>query len=257
MTEFGRDYAGVYDLLYGAKDYAAEVDLIERILTRHGMPGARNILDLGCGTGNHALPLALRGHAVTAIDRSGPMLARARAKVAAHAANGSPVPEFLESDIGDFDLKKRFDAALMMFTVLGYQREDAELASSLRAVHRHLEPGGLFLFDVWNGLAVLAQRPRERSVRAQDGDASIVRRSKARLDEAKRLCHVRFDLERSSGEGTASWVEEHVVRYFFPDELGSELARHGLRLLELKRFPDGEAPPDEHAWNVIGVARAE
>jgi SAM-dependent methyltransferase len=257
MTEFGPDYAGVYDVLYATKDYAAEADLIERMLARHGMPGARRILDLGCGTGNHAFPLALKGHAITAIDRSAPMLARARAKAAIHAANGSPVPKFLESDIRDLDLKERFDAALMMFTVLGYQQSDDDLFSALRAARKHLQKGGLLLFDVWNGPAVLAQRPRERSVGVQDGDVRIVRRSEARLDEAKRLCHVRFDLERSSGDGAASWVEEHIVRYFFPEELRLKLARHGFWMLELKRFPDGEAPPDERAWNVIGVARVE
>jgi len=257
MTESGPDYAGVYDALYGTKDYAAEVDLIERMLARHGMPGPRRILDLGCGTGNHALPLALKGHRVTAIDRSQPMLARARAKAAVRAANGLAVPKFLESDIRELGLGERFDAALMMFTVLGYQRSDEDLSSALRATRQHLELGGLFLFDVWNGPAVVAQRPGERTLRALDRDDRIIRKSEARLDEAKRLCHVRFDLERSNERGAGTWVEEHIVRYFFPEELRSELGRHGLQLLELKRFPDGEALPDEEAWNAIGVAKAE
>ena len=73
---FGRDYADVYDAIYRDKNYEGEVDLIERILARHGLQGARHLLDLGCGTGNHALPLARRGHTVVGVDRSPPMLAQ-------------------------------------------------------------------------------------------------------------------------------------------------------------------------------------
>jgi len=71
---FGREYASVYDALYRNKDYEGEVDLIERILAEHGASGPRRLLDLGCGTGNHALPLARRGHTVLGVDRSASML---------------------------------------------------------------------------------------------------------------------------------------------------------------------------------------
>lgn len=56
IETFGRNYADAYDAIYRLKDYDGEVDLIERILVRHGLDGPRRLLDLGCGTGNHALP---------------------------------------------------------------------------------------------------------------------------------------------------------------------------------------------------------
>ena len=145
----------------------------------------------------------------------------------------------------------------MMFTVLGYQRSDSDVSSAFHAVRRHLEPGGLFLFDVWNGPAVLAQRPKERTLAVESGDARIQRKSEARLDEEKGLIHVRFDIEHTRDGARDLWAEEHMVRYFFPSELRSKLSASDLRLLDLRSFPDGEQPPDEHAWNVIGVARAE
>ena len=67
---FGRDYADVYDAIYGAKDYAGEADLIERMLARHRVPRPCRVLDIGCGTGRHAFALARRGYEVTGIDRS-------------------------------------------------------------------------------------------------------------------------------------------------------------------------------------------
>ena len=256
MSEvFGQGYAGVYDALYQAKDYEGETDLIERILAAQGESGPRRILDLGCGTGNHALPLARRGHAVAGVDRSAAMLTLARNKAAALAAGVTP-PAFHEGDIRDVDLGQRFAAVLMMFAVLGYLHEQADVLAALKTVRRHLKEGGLFIFDVWNGTAVMAERPGERSVTVADGSARITRKTQARLDAPRHLCHVFFDVERVDGGKSEKWTEEHVMRFYFPDELESTLRDNGFNLLQLRRFPDGEAAPDEKAWNVIGVARA-
>ena len=254
MSVFGADYADCYDILYRTKDYAGEVDLVERLLARHGAAGPKSILDLGCGTGNHALPLAERGHRVTGVDRSPGMLAQARAKAATLALAHAPL--FVEGDVCRLDLGRRFDAALMMFMVLGYQFENADLVAALTALRSHLAPAGLFVFDVWNGLAVLAQRPSERTVEAIRGDTKIVRKTSTRLEPIAQLCHVHFAIERTDADGTTAWEETHTVRFFFPQELDLVLRCHGLRLLQLSRFPDGEGAPDENAWNMIGVAKA-
>jgi SAM-dependent methyltransferase len=245
---------GLRRLLYRAKDYAGEVDLVERLLAKWRAAGPKNILDLGCGTGNHALPLAERGHRVTGVDRSPGMLAQARAKAAALSL--AHPPDFLEGDVRRLDLDQRFDVALMMFMVLGYQYENADLVAALTGLRKHLAPAGLFVFDVWNGLAVLAQRPGERTVETSVGDTRIVRKTRTRLDAVAQLCHVRFDIERTDANGTTAWEETHTVRFFFPQELDLVLRCNGMRLLQLSSFPDGEGLPDEHAWNIIGVAKA-
>jgi SAM-dependent methyltransferase len=250
---FGKDYAAAYDTLYGEKDYEGECDLIERVLAEHGAAGSRRILDLGCGTGNHVLPLIRRDHAVTGVDRSPGMLARARAK----AAEAEAVAAFHEGDVRDIDLGARFDAVLMMFAVLGYQRENADLKAALGTVRRHLEPGGLFVFDVWNGPAVLSDRPGQRVRTIRDGDTRIIRLTSTALDAVGHCCRVRFDLLRLEGDRVAGeQSEEHVMRFFFPLELDLALGSCGLALETLRAFPGYDAPPDERAWNVIGIARA-
>jgi hypothetical protein len=124
-------------------------------------------------------------------------------------------------------------------------------------VRRHLDPGGLFIFDVWNGPAVLADRPGAREVAVAEGSVRIKRNTRAVLDAPRQLCRVTFDLERSEADGRVErWQEEHVVRYYFPQELEAALRQNQLDLLSLRSFPDGQAPADERAWNVIGVARA-
>ncbi|HET8799444.1 MAG TPA: class I SAM-dependent methyltransferase [Thermoanaerobaculia bacterium] len=116
MTEpFGPAYASAYDVFYAGKDYALEVALIEECFARYSAIPVVSVLDLGCGTGSHARLLAAHGFAVTGVDRSGEMLELARAKSA-----GSPhAIEWIQADLRDLQLNRRYDAATLMFAVLG------------------------------------------------------------------------------------------------------------------------------------------
>jgi SAM-dependent methyltransferase len=255
LAEFGRDYAEAYDSIYRSKGYDGEVDLIERILTRHNFEGPRHLLDLGCGTGAHAIRLAQRGHRVVGVDRSPGMLAQGWAKAAVESGLRL---DFHEADICKLDLDQEFDAALMMFTVLGYLLNDSDLNAALASVRRHIALGGLFIFDVWHGPAVLAVRPTERNISVAHGSVRINRKTRAALDISRRVCRVNFELERVADDGRCEqWQEEQFVRYYFREELESALKQNHLELLDLRRFPDGEGPADEHSWNVLGVARAQ
>src|SRR5438552_12483490 len=78
---FGVAYANAYDLLYHDKDYDAECDLVEAIVARYGVGPTRKVLDLGCGTGTHAVRLAKHGYDVVGVDRSSGMVRIAKEKL--------------------------------------------------------------------------------------------------------------------------------------------------------------------------------
>ena len=109
------------------------------------------MLDLGCGTGGHAVPLAERGYDVVGVDRSPDMLQRAMQR-------GSSA-RFQLGEIGSLDLGETFDAVLLMFAVLGYQVGNADVQAALATARRHLHTTGLLFADLWYGPAVLAERP--------------------------------------------------------------------------------------------------
>lgn len=258
---FGPAYAAVYDALYGDKNYAGESDLIAHLLTLHADRPVASVLDLGCGTGGHALPLAARGLCVTGVDRSPAMLARARAKSAEMTAGtaGTTVaaPRFIQADVRTLRLGRVFDAAIMMFAVLGYQQDDEALLATLASVRRHLPPSGLFLFDIWYGPAVLAQRPEDRVRTISQADERILRTTRSALDIRAQICRIDFHVLRLAGDRIVGEDREtHAMRFFFDRELGLALAACGFRLEALRAFPDVAREPDETTWTVIGVARA-
>jgi SAM-dependent methyltransferase len=256
MSEvFGSVYGDAYDLLYYDKDYAAECDLINRIFKTYGHGHFRDILDLGCGTGNHSLPLARQGYKVVGIDRSSDMLAHARTKAADAELNGKT--SFYEGDILNIDLERQFDAVLIMFAVLGYQVENSDVLSALRTARRHLRSGGLLIFDVWYGPAVLHQRPSDRLKVIPSPEGRILRVASGELDVRRHLCTVHFRVWRLAGDRLVTETEEtHPMRYFFPLELNLFLECCGFNLVRLGGFPDLEREPDETTWNVLGVAHA-
>ncbi len=251
---FGSIYADAYDLFYCDKDYDAECDLLERLFQTHGDSSIRRILDLGCGTGNHAISLAQRGYEVVGVDRSESMLALAQGKVVG-LSRGSVA--FHQGDIRSVNLGQDFDAALMMSAVLGYQLENEDVLSALKTARRHLRAGGLLVFDVWYGPAVLHQRPSQHIRVIPIKDGKILRVASGELDVRRHICTVDYHIWKLEGERLAAETEEtHSMRYFFSQELDLFLAESGFTLTRLAAFPDFDQDVDEMTWNVLGVAYA-
>lgn len=250
---FGRAYAEAYDRLYADKNYDAECGFVRDTVQRYGR-GMR-LLDLGCGTGNHALKLADLGYAVTGVDRSEAMLARARIKAA--ASPSAARLRFEQGDLATYRAGAVFDAVTMLFAVIGYQVDNPALGAALDAARRHLEPGGLLIFDCWYGPAVLALRPSERVRQIEHPEGTLVRAARAELDVNRQTCTVHYDLWWMAGGGPVRHVEEnHTVRFFFPLELELLLERAGFVLRALSDFDAPDRPPSEQSWNVWCVAEA-
>ncbi len=254
MSElFGSAYARAYDVLYQEKDYDGECDLLERVFRSHAAEPIRSILDLGCGTGNHALRLAARGYQVVGVDRSLDMLRAAQSKAREQGLSVT----LHHADIREADLNRAFDAALLMFAVLGYQLDNQDVLAALRVTRRHLRPNGLLVLDVWYGPAVLAQRPVDRIRVIRAGSDRTLRSSSGQLDVRRHLCTVHFHVwQMNERQLVAETEESHSIRFFFPRELELFLELAGFHLRRLGAFPDFDREPNETTWNVMAVAEA-
>ncbi|TMA00670.1 MAG: methyltransferase domain-containing protein, partial [Methanobacteriota archaeon] len=135
---YGR-FARYYDLIYHALvNYEGDVDFLEEVFRRYTVkPGT--ILDLGCGTGNHSVPLARRGYRVTGIDRSASMIAQAKKK----ASRLRNPPRFARADMRTFRLGQRFEAALCLFASNPGASSSSNFGKGPRPDPRHSKRGSI------------------------------------------------------------------------------------------------------------------
>lgn len=250
---FQPELAEIYDFIYRNKDYDGETDFIEQIFRTLSTKPVKTILDGGCGTGGHAVPLTKRGYEVTGIDASQAMI-----KLAKEKANKAGLSiNFQTGDLRQFDLNQKFDACLIMFNVLGYITETEDILKTLETIKRHLKKDSLFVFDCWNGLAVLRTLPSARVKIFEDEDKRVIRVVTPELDAFHHLCRVNYHLIRCQGNAIISeFKETHTVRYFFPQEITHYLKDAGFEVLKMCPFLDLDGKVDENVWNVTVVAKA-
>jgi SAM-dependent methyltransferase len=104
------------------------------------------ILDIACGTGLYALPMAQSGFEVTSIDLAKPMLEYARQKAGLQNLS----VEFVHADARDFWLGKQFQFAFMTGNAFQMFLTRADQDELLKSVKRHLFPNGVFAFETRN-----------------------------------------------------------------------------------------------------------
>ena len=230
MTNFEL-YAAYYDLLYEDKRYGDEAAFVAQLIRDHA-PGARSILELGCGTGKHALELAQRGFSITGIDRSSGMVAAANARF---PDTGLPADVTVKFDLGDVRTARlggTFDAVVSLFHVMSYQVTDSDLMATIRTAAEHLADGGVFIFDCWYGPAVLSARPEVRVRRGENSQLSVFRVAEPVMDPKRNVVDVHYTIWiEQKPSGAISVVREvHPMRYLFVPEIETMLASAGFRL---------------------------
>jgi len=252
-TPFGL-YAEYYDLLYQDKDYERELRYIRSLLDKHA-PRLFSILEIGCGTGKHALSLARQGIDVLGIDRSQEMLNQAEKRADTCSPETKKRLHFERSDLESLRLKKKFDSVISLFHVFSYCTTDDSIDGFFEAANRHLLPGGALFFDCWHGPAVLADPPQKRTKEVQNQTHKVTRHAKPSCEPNDGVVKITYDLsveDKRTGQ-IAQVSESHPMRYFGIEEVEAKLNGKGFRL-ELARKWLTEEPPDETNWSACYLA---
>jgi SAM-dependent methyltransferase len=251
---FQSDYADCYDLIYREKDYVGECDVLEQAFARFAPVRPTTVLDLGCGTGAHALLLAARGYRVTGVDPSEAMLAVARRKVEAAGC----ALRLYRAAAEELSLGETFGAVVSLFNVINYLATPDALRAGLARVRRHLSPGGLFLFDFRHGVPALRSYRPVRFKWCEARPRFLLRVSETDLDAAQQLQRTTFTCVVYDGDRLLRRFQEtHLLRFLFPEEVEARLRETGFRLLHLSPAVRLDAPVGAEDWNLLAVAGAE
>ncbi len=243
MSVFGA-YSRYYDLLYKDKDYAGEARYVRSLIERHH-PEAHTLLDLGCGTGRHAMLLAEAGYRVTGVDRSSEMLSAANAELSAAPAElakrracSGAAPQFMPGDVRTARVGQKFDAVVSLFHVMSYQVTNSDLQAAFVTAREHLKPGGVFIFDAWYGPTVLNEGPSIRITRLEDERSRVTRIAEPISNPNANTVDVNFHVLVSDKQSGA-WDElreTHTMRYLFVPEVELLLEASGLCLRDSHEF---------------------
>ncbi|MBW8868348.1 MAG: methyltransferase domain-containing protein, partial [Acidobacteria bacterium] len=187
MTEGWRgwdDYAPFYDWENARTLQRRDVAFWQRLACAQDGP----VLELGCGTGRIAVPVARGGARIVGIDRSEEMLARARKRVA--RARVGRYLSLVRGDIRElpFTRRTKFSAVLAAYGILQSLTRERDLTRTFASVARVLRRGGLFAIDVVPDLPKWEEYRNRTSLSGRQGrDTTLTLVETVRQDRARRL----------------------------------------------------------------------
>lgn len=251
---FGDHYSKYYDLIYSDKDYEHECSYLQQLFRLYAGRNIHKVLDVGCGTAGHAVPLANKGYFVYAVDVSESMLEIGRLKASRLRVDSNIV--FQRSDVRKLKIGHDFDACICMFAVINYILGYEDLLKALDAIHGQLKDGGLLIFDFWNGPAVLTIQPSEKTKITNKEGVRLIRFAKPHLDPIRNINSTEYTtLIIEDGKIKDEFKETHTVRYYFPEELRYFLGLSGFQVLSIHPFLKPDSELTMHDWNATVVAR--
>ncbi len=196
--------ARIYDAIYAAtgKDYAREAEIVHALIQANKRSSGNHLLDVACGTGVHLAHLQAY-YQVEGLDLEPDMLARAREL--------NPDVVLHRGDMLDFELDRRYDAVICLFSAIGYVRTETNLCRAVANMAHHLSPGGVLIVEPWLTL----DRYRPGGVHAtyvDEPDLKIARINRSELDGNLAVMVMHY-LVGTPDE--VSWfTEEHTLGLF-------------------------------------------
>ena len=220
-----------------------------------------SVLEIACGTGRVAIPIARLGFPVTGLDIVPGMLERAYTK-----SVGLPA-RWVEGDARAFDLGEQFRLIYLTGNAFQAFLTNADQAALLQRARTHLHDQGLFAFETRNPLLPNSKTPAgffvtlETRVEEADWPSFINANGyKVRVSSTQVYDHVAQILHLTSYKRWHEGEEEHTkmtriaLRYTFPQELAALLAYNGFSII--RQYGDwNEEPLTATSPSIIVVCR--
>ena len=189
-------YSKYYDQLYRDKNYKKESNFISSLIE---IKKKDLILDIGCGTANHAIHLSKKAKLIVGIDKSKSMISIAKKKIQKKKLNKKI--NIILNDIKKKKINFKFDKIMMMFHVLCYLNKDKEIENFFKFTSQMLPKNGILICDYWNKDAVnhFGLKPSQKII--SENDKKIIRIGQPLKSKIKNVKKIKF-----------------IIQYFFKDK---------------------------------------
>lgn len=212
--------ADFYDLVYAGKPYADEAAAVHARIQAHLRSGGNALLDVGCGSGGHLAHLRAHYRA-EGLDLDDGLLRIARDRY--------PDVVFHQGEMESFDLRRRFDAVICLFSAIGYVRTEEALRRTLANFARHLRPGGVAVVEPWLTPDVFTPGRLHLSAN-ETPELKVARIARGGLEDGLSVLEFSFLVGRP--EGVEHWEERHLLGLFTQGQMLDAFRAAGLEVVE-------------------------
>ncbi|MGH9382677.1 MAG: class I SAM-dependent methyltransferase [Vicinamibacterales bacterium] len=247
------DYAPFYDWENAQTVGRRDVPFWRRL----AMGADGRVLELGCGTGRIAIPIARAGRAVIGVDRSEPMLARALARV--RRARLQRKARLVRGDIRDLPFSDRsFSLVMAPYGILQSLLVERDLTQTLNAVARVLSRKGLFGLELVADLPAWDEYSKRVSLRGRRGanGTPITLFESVKQDRAKGITRFEQEFVEGRGRSAARRTFSLAFRTVTVPQMARRLDRAGLDVAALLGdYQGGPWDLRAEAWIILARRR--
>jgi ubiquinone/menaquinone biosynthesis C-methylase UbiE len=210
--------AQYYDLIYSFKNYGEEVAKLRTVI-RNEHPTAHSILDVACGTAEHAKLLSVE-FAVDGIDLEPGFVEIAQHKV--------PAGTFSVGDMRCFDLRKKYDVVQCLFSSIGYLTRGEDVVRALECFARHLADDGIIVVEPWFAPEDWRVGVPHMAPPVDHADIKICRMNVSEQEGS--LSSFRLHYLIATSAGVEYIQEDHELALYTVDEMLQFFQRAGLKV---------------------------
>lgn len=236
MSSYG-NFALLYDTLMDDIDYKSWGEYIE-LLLKYNKIENRRILEMACGTGNLTLELLNRGYQVDGFDLSNEMLAQANNKLSKKRGF-----RLFNMNMKNFRMDRKYHSVIAACDSINYILDEEELKETFQTVLEHLEPGGLFIFDINSEYKL--EKILGNNIFLEDRD-TIFYTWDNRYDKQTKICEFFLTFFHSEDGGEyVRFDEVHKEKAYSIETIESLLLNVGFNQVEKYEAFEFESPRED------------
>lgn len=210
---------------------------------------SQRILELACGTGRVAIPLAKDGCTVTGLDLSRPMLQVFQTKLKFALPEVRDRIDYTESDMTDFDLNQKYDLVIVPLRSFMALTTDAERRSCLSCIRNHMKKDSLAILTMFDPKPDHLRLGSSIDLEFYDKDLKCTVRRHTFIDghaRAKQIIHSHFKFELLQDDKVIDTRSEYLeLGYLYSNQAQDLFKECDFRIIESYGWYD-KSPIDEN-----------
>lgn len=228
----------------------ADIEFYSDLAQKIGGP----VLDLCCGTGRVALPLAISGLEVTAVDLSEPMLS------ILHKKAGNIKVEIVQGDMRTLELNRKFKLIIIALRSFQVLKDDNDIDQTFATLHRHLAPDGILVINLFKPLKDMKSIEgvsEEREVTNSYGNVLYTRYGiNYFIDTQNQMVYSDFEYRTATKDLDAPVVREQLkIRYYSENQFYKMLHEHQFKVNACYGDYDQRSTNDERSTELIFICQ--